>query len=146
MIRSNSGGYRLAMVLIMGIPSFLMFAMSLLHPVIGDFGFAGDFLSATCHRLPSRSLSLPWGISGLCARCTAFWFAMAAGSFCFGLFLTGIPFWAGFPALLPLITDGLLQYFTAYESTSFLRLLSGMAAGAGITLLLFGKTGTSKRV
>lgn len=146
MIRRNPGRYRLVLVLIIGIPSFLMFALSILYPVMSGNGFIGDFLSATCHRLPSRSFSFPWGISGLCTRCTAFWFAMAAGSFFFGCFRIEIPFWVGFPALLPLITDGMLQYFTAYESTNFLRSLTGMAAGAGIALLLFGKTRLSNRV
>ncbi|MBD3278764.1 MAG: DUF2085 domain-containing protein [Candidatus Aegiribacteria sp.] len=144
MIRGDVGRSRLVPVLVIGIPSFLMFVLSVLHPVIGDSGFAGDFLSATCHRLPARSLNLPWGTSGLCTRCTAFWFAMAAGSVSFGLFRTEVPFWAGFPALLPLITDGLIQHFTSYESTNFLRSLTGIAAGAGITLLLFGKTRFSK--
>jgi uncharacterized membrane protein len=50
-----------------------------------------------------------------------------------------IPFWTGFPLLLPLIIDGLLQYHSVYESSNLIRSLTGIAGGFGISVIIMGR-------
>jgi len=139
--RGNRKNGRLILVLLLGIPAGLMFLFSIGRPAMGTGGnFIDPVLSATCHRMPSRCLMLPWGITGLCARCTAFWLGLATGTLILYKPVIRIPFWSGFPALLPLVADGMLQYHSSYESTNFLRLITGLAAGFGISVILLGRT------
>lgn len=115
-----------------------MAAASLVHPLLDrdQAVWLGNVLATTCHRMPERCIQLPWGTSGLCARCTAFWAGMAL--------LTAMPRARkriGFPAsalmLVPMIADGLLQYGGLYESTLLLRTATGFLAGAGFVPMLF---------
>lgn len=132
---------RLILAILLGVPAGLMFLFSIARPVM--MGSSGDLidpvLSATCHRMPSRCINLPWGISGLCARCSAFWLGLAAGVVLMYSHLRKIPFWAGFPLLLPLIADGLLQFHSSYESSNVIRLITGLAAGSGISAIILGR-------
>ena len=71
-------------------------------------------------------------MSGLCARCTAFWTGMAL--------LAAVPvarlrigFTASVLMLVPMIADGFMQYAGLYESTALLRTATGFLAGAGFT-------------
>ena len=131
---------RLILAILLGVPAGLMFLFSIARPVMGDSGdFIDPVLSATCHRLTSSCLTLPWGISGLCARCTAFWLGLAAGVVLMYSHIRKIPFWTGFPLLLPLIADGLLQFHSSYESCNFVRLVTGLAAGSGISVIILGR-------
>ncbi|MCK5115122.1 MAG: DUF2085 domain-containing protein [Candidatus Aegiribacteria sp.] len=131
---------RLVLAILLGVPAGLMFLFSIAWPVSGSSEDAIDpILSASCHRIPSRCIELPWGISGLCARCTAFWLGLSAGILAMYRPLIRIPFWTGFPLLLPLIADGLLQYHSIYESSNLLRSVTGLAAGFGISIIILGK-------
>ena len=131
---------RMILALLLGVPAAIFFLLSVTFPVLGKTGEIFDpILSATCHRLPERCIQMPWGTSSLCARCTAFWFGLAIGiSFMYPKIIR-IPFWTGALFLIPLIIDGVVQSVTAYESTNILRSLTGLAAGAGISILIFGK-------
>jgi len=126
-----------AFLLLLATVSLLFFAASLIQPALsGDASRQlGELLGKTCHRFPHRSLHLPWGISGLCARCTAFWAAM--GLTCLGLLMGLRPpgLACGVLLIAPLVVDGGLQYTGLYESTNFLRILTGLAAGAGVAFL-----------
>ncbi len=131
---------RTILALLLGVPATVLFLLSVAFPVLGKTGDIFDpLLSATCHRLPERCIQMPWGTNGLCARCTAFWFGLAIGiSFMYPGFIR-IPFWTGVLFLIPLIIDGAVQSLTAYESTNALRILTGFSAGAGISILIFGR-------
>ncbi len=133
---------RTTLALLLGVPAAIFFLLSVAFPVLGKTGEIFDpILSATCHRLPERCIQMPWGTSGLCARCTAFWLGLAVGiSFMYPGKIR-IPFWIGVLFFIPLIIDGVIQSETAYESTNILRTLTGLAAGAGISILIFGKMG-----
>jgi len=126
-----------AFLLLLAAVSLLFFAASLVQPALsgGASRQLGELLGKTCHRYPHRSLHLPWGTSGLCARCTAFW--AAAGLACLGLMAGMRPpgLAAGLLLILPLALDGGLQYAGLYESTNFLRILTGLAAGSGVAFL-----------
>ncbi len=130
---------RLILALLLGVPSLLLFCLSLIQPVTGNV-LAGDVLSAICHRMPSRCLRLPWGITGLCSRCTAFWFGLGAGSALMYRIGSRIAFWKGLPAILPMIADGIIQLHTGYSSTNLLRIVSGLAGGVGSAIVFLGST------
>lgn len=117
-----------------------MFVASLSWPVLPRAGSRplGSFLSLTCHRLAWRSLHLPWGVSGLCARCTFYWLGLAV----FILLPRVVPgrtlrvLLAGFIMLLPMVIDGALQYAGLYESTNAMRIATGLLGGAGTAVAL----------
>lgn len=115
----------------------LMVAASLARPVLpADAGPLDELLSRTCHRLPSRCIELPWGTSGLCARCTAFWAGVGLSSF--ALLFTGARpgILAGAVLLAPMAVDGGLQYIGVYESLTVSRIATGLLAGAGTAVLM----------
>ena len=134
-----SKGARILMLLLAAV-SMAFFTASLIHPLLhGESGrILGELLGKTCHRFPHRSLHLPWGISGLCARCTAFWGAagLASLAMALGFRPPGLP--AGLLMLVPLIADGGLQYLGLYESTNLMRVATGLLAGAGVASLYCG--------
>jgi uncharacterized membrane protein len=124
-------------MLLLTLLSLALFAASLIHPLLhGEASrTVGGLLGRTCHRFPHRSLRLPWGTSGLCARCSAFWLACGLGGLAVLLGLPPPGLTAGLLMLFPLAVDGGLQYLGLYESTNFLRVATGLAAGAGVALL-----------
>ena len=129
---------RLAFALILGVPATVLFLASLLRPPAGETsGFIDPVLSALCHRIPSRCLSTPWGVTGLCGRCTFFWFGLAAGSFVLYHRQVVIPLPAGVILVLTMIADGLMQNIGLYDS-AILRLATGLAAGTGIAAIFLG--------
>ncbi|MBN2588188.1 MAG: DUF2085 domain-containing protein [Candidatus Fermentibacteraceae bacterium] len=150
-MRSEERG-RLVLVFVLLLPSLLLFLMSMVRPVLGEAGnFSDPVLTSLCHRMQSRCIHLPWGPSGLCARCTAFWFGLFLGTVAMYRPRFRLPFWSGLPALLPLIADGLVQLCTTYQSSNPVRMLTGLAAGLGIAVVFLGeykvpglKTGHSK--
>lgn len=131
---------RLVLAILLGVPAGLMFLFSIARPVMGSSeNFIDPVLSASCHRMSSRCIALPWGVSGLCARCTAFWLGLSTGILVMYRPVIRIPFWTGFPLLLPLIIDGLLQYHSSYVSSNLVRLFTGLAAGFGIAVIIMGR-------
>ncbi len=97
-----------------------------------DSALIRPLLKLTCHRLPERSFQ--WA-PGLCARCTFFWAGMAVsaplmyfrklpGSLVAGLFM-----------IAPLVIDGTLQFAGFYQSSNPVRLITGLLAGTGISVL-----------
>ncbi len=145
-MKSSFSNGRLVLALVLGVPACLMFLLSIAHPVMGTAGDLFDpVLSASCHRITSRCAALPWGVSGLCTRCTAFWFGLTAGILIMFRPMIQIPFWAGLPLLLPLIVDGLLQLHLTYESSNLIRSVTGLAAGFGISVIILGRMTGNKR-
>lgn len=112
-----------------------MALLSLTLPLLpaGAAGPVGCFLSETCHRMPDRCIDLPWGLSGLCARCTAFWLGLGIAAAA-GLSLR---MRTGILLLIPLVVDGTLQFAGMYESVNAVRVATGLAAGAGFATLAF---------
>lgn len=127
------------MALLLGLPSLFLFILSILRPLMDGGGeFADPVLSALCHRLPSRSIQLPWGHSGLCARCTAFWFGLGTGTLVMYRPLLHLPFWIGLLLLAPFLADGLVQLHTVYLSSNPVRIITGLAAGLGAAVVFLG--------
>jgi len=96
----------------------------------------GDIL---CHQKEERSLFLNQNQMPFCSRCTAIWIGMAIG-ICIALFIKfelNMRFIAlFFLFIVPLFIDGCGQLIGLWESTNFLRLITGLLAGiiSGISL------------
>ena len=102
------------------------------------FVFLDEIGAAVCHRLPERSFFWGGRQMPLCARCTGLY----TGAFFASCFF----FWKGRQkgekpfsmaamlltacALLPIAADGFCSYIGLWESSQFLRVLTGAAAGA----------------
>jgi len=93
-----------------------------------------------CHRMPERSFFYKGKQFPVCARCTGFYF----GYFTLPIFTFGIwdPtfLWIGL-LMVPALVDGLTQAYMNRESNNWLRLFTGIPAGAGCMALaaLFGQ-------
>lgn len=100
-----------------------------------------------CHGIPERSLHLAGVPMPICARCAAIYAGLAVGI----LIFRALPVLteAGarrmlFVAVLPLAIDGLTQLTGLRESTNFIRLETGLLAGAAFTF--WALTAVEKRV
>lgn len=115
-----------------------MAAASLLYPLLDREPAVrlGSILSTTCHRIPERCIPLPWGASGLCARCTAFWAGIAVTAALPRAPLRRIPFLVQAAMILPMVADGSMQLAGLYESTLLLRTATGLLAGAGASFVV----------
>lgn len=133
---------RLILALIIGLPSLFFLTASIVEPILPDSvsDTVDPVLSATCHRLASRSLELPWGLSGLCSRCTAFWAGMVAGAVLVLFELLRIPLWLAVLLIVPLAVDGALQYMGLYTSLNIIRILTGAAGGIGLAAVFSTST------
>ncbi len=109
--------------------------MEVINSFIRQLGFA------ICHQLPERSISFGGRVMPVCARDTG----LLAGFFLVLLILT-LPGkrGAGWPRRWILVAcglglawmacDGLASYAGWYQTTNVLRLLSGLAGGAGLAV------------
>ncbi|RME32601.1 MAG: DUF2085 domain-containing protein [Deltaproteobacteria bacterium] len=97
-----------------------------------------QLLNPFCHQYPTRSLWVWDRPFALCSRC----FAGYLGVFFACLFLwrdwsyTKRLLW-GVLLLAPGVIDPIVQFLTPYESTNTLRVLTGLAGGVGVFLLLY---------
>ena len=88
-----------------------------------------------CHRKPERSFFWKGKQFPVCARCTG----IHIGYLSFPVFLFSIAtlnlMWTVL-LMLPTVIDGLTQAYYERESTNFLRLMTGIAAGIGAMSLV----------
>ena len=86
-----------------------------------------------CHQLPERSFFFKEYQFPLCARCTG----IAVGHIIAFILSPFIKIKYSVSILtIPLIIDGLIQYFTTYESTNVKRVISGFLYGFAFTSLM----------
>ena len=88
-----------------------------------------------CHCRPDRSFFWRGRQFPVCARCTGVLLGMAVGLCTCLLWLP--PWWLAVVLTIPLTADGLVQLWTAYESTNFRRLVTGLLFGWGLTGFLW---------
>jgi uncharacterized membrane protein len=126
------------------LPSLLfgcLAAISILAPIFEEYGFYSisnqfyNILSNICHQYPSRSLWFLNRPMGLCSRCFAIY-----ASFSISLIFLPKPEKKrsiGLACLLflPLISDGLLQYYGIRESTNLVRAISGILFGVAASIV-----------
>ena len=86
-----------------------------------------------CHCRADRSFFYRGRQFPVCARCTGLLFGFLLGVAM--LFLYTPPVWVLVILALPMIADGLIQRFTAYESGNIRRLATGLLFGCAIVCL-----------
>jgi len=115
--------------------------MSVLAPVGEECSFFSisnffyGFLSNICHQYPTRSLWIFNRPMGLCSRCLSVYTSLSICIVCVPpvrkqkrLILSAF-------FLLPLLTDGLLQYVSLSASDNFRRVLTGVLFGAAASVI-----------
>jgi len=100
-----------------------------------------SILEYLCHQQRDRCFYFNGKVMPLCSRCFGFYLSFASvlllsvlGEILYGFLGDVRPIVMALffgITLLPMVTDGLLQYKTAYESTNARRFLTGMISGAG---------------
>ncbi|MCA1058463.1 DUF2085 domain-containing protein [Rossellomorea aquimaris] len=101
-----------------------------------------------CHRMPERSLNVKGKQFPLCFRCMGILFGMILGVSFTLLFFQALTFVHLLMAVLfiiPLLVDGFTQKWGWRRSTNFLRLLTGLLCGMGLSLaiVILSKWGVS---
>ena len=104
------------------------------------YEFFNGILGKICHQYPSRCLYVFGSNMGLCARCFSIYLSILISSV-FYLFLD-INL-KGYSRLImasilitPLIVDGITQHLHLQTSTNFVRVITGLMAGLGISNIL----------
>lgn len=86
-----------------------------------------------CHCKPERSLFFRGRQFPICARCTGELVGILAGLAC--CFFFRPPVWVCILLMIPMVTDGLIQRLTAYESNNIKRVATGCLFGFGLWML-----------
>ena len=84
-----------------------------------------------CHCRPDRSFFLRGKQFPICARCTGELVGMVLGVIL--CFFRHPPVWLTLVLMVPMVTDGLIQLKTAYESTNPRRFVTGLLFGCALT-------------
>ena len=97
-------------------------------------------LGKICHQFPTRSLYIFGSNMGLCARCFAIYSILILSSIFLIYFDTKL-LWSyrcvvAIALIIPLLVDGLTQYYNIRESNNYIRVITGVLAGLGISLVL----------
>lgn len=105
-----------------------------------EYSFLNTLNSLICHQHPPRCFFILGHNLGLCARCFSFYFSMLIFSVVF-LFIDinverKLKLIIFYCAIMPLIVDGITQYFQFRVSTNFLRTITGAMAGVGTSVVL----------
>jgi uncharacterized membrane protein len=95
------------------------------------------FLSPICHQYPTRSLWILDRPFALCARCFSGYFGLTLGALLIAseskyIIRGGI----GLLMILPGVFDGLMQLQSSYESSNFIRFITGILGGIGIFMII----------
>ncbi|HIJ00395.1 MAG: hypothetical protein PWQ88_654 [Candidatus Methanomethylophilaceae archaeon] len=103
-----------------------------LDPIRGTAYQLGD---ALCHQKESRSILINGNQMPICARDAGIVFGLFLGFLISGLLKRRVPWVVVLIMLVPILLDGGTQLVTNYESTNFIRLITGLLSG---TALAFG--------
>ena len=109
--------------------------------MVTEYQFTNSILGKICHRYPSRCFYVFGSNMGLCARCFSVYSAMFILCILYVFFDMSVSLkYRSIIALslvVPLLLDGITQYFSLRESNNLLRLLTGFLAGIGISIIFF---------
>ncbi len=95
---------------------------------------SGDFM---CHQHANRSFFINGNQMAYCARCTGIFLGLAFGALIGSLFRVRLGFSLYILTIVPLALDGFAQLITPYESSNFMRLLTGTLVGAFTSLVFY---------
>lgn len=126
--------------------SFFILACALASPyfernlMIVPYKLVTSFVGKICHQYPSRSFYLFDSNVGLCTRCFGLYLSLFLALIAFVFIELTLPtkviLLVACCMCLPMLVDGSTQYWGLRESNNLLRLLTGFAAGIGISTLV----------
>lgn len=119
--------------------SFNLATVSLTHARDGSgLRAIESILIGVCHRMPSRSFWVYDIPLGLCARCTGIYLAAFISflTLSFKPDLFRVNSLIALAMLAPLLVDSILEHYSLYAGTNFLRFATGLLFGIGIVILL----------
>lgn len=92
-----------------------------------------------CHRIPQRTFQIKGHYFPVCSRCTGFY--IGAFSYFIIAYFVYIQYtvpliFLGVLMMIPTFLDGFTQLFGSRESNNTLRLLTGLAGGVGLAILV----------
>jgi uncharacterized membrane protein len=125
-------------------PSFIfgyLAVISLLAPIFEEYYFYSisnhfyNVLSGICHQFPSKSLWIVNRPMGLCSRCFALYALFSASMLFIPLFKKDKNIFIISFLLLPLILDGLFQYYGIRGSDNLTRIFSGILFGVSASVI-----------
>lgn len=108
-------------------------ALEGMNPVARVIYTIGD---VNCHQLSERSLFINGNQMPFCSRDLGIFIGLVIGVILALLLDLRISILVFILTLIPMGVDGLLQVLTDYQSANGLRLVTGIIAGAGVSLLL----------
>ncbi|MCZ3366623.1 MULTISPECIES: DUF2085 domain-containing protein [Methanobacterium] len=91
-----------------------------------------------CHRLPERTFKIGKWYFPVCSRCTGIYISMF--SYYFFVYFVYVQYnpiiiTIAFLMIIPVLLDGLTQFFGFRESNNALRFTTGLIAGLGLGIL-----------
>ena len=115
--------------------------ISLLAPIFEEYFFYSisnhfySVLSSICHQFPSKSLWIVNRPMGLCSRCFALYASFSTSMLFIPLFRKDKNILIISFLLLPLILDGLFQYYGIRGSDNLTRIFSGLLFGVSASVI-----------
>ena len=125
-------------------PSFIfgyLAVISLLAPIFEEYYFYSisnhfyNVLSGICHQFPSKSLWIVNRPMGLCSRCFALYALFSTSMLFIPLFKKDKNILLISFLLLPLIFDGLFQYYGIRGSDNLTRIFTGILFGVSASVI-----------
>jgi uncharacterized membrane protein len=125
-------------------PSFIFWylaVISLLAPIFEEYFFYTisnhfyNVLSGICHQFPSKSLWIVNRPMGLCSRCFTLYASFSISILFVPLFKKDKDIFIISFLLLPLILDGLFQYYGIRGSNNLTRIFSGILFGVAASVI-----------
>ncbi|WP_180953829.1 DUF2085 domain-containing protein [Bacillus sp. M6-12] len=89
------------------------------------------FLYVPCHRKPERCYHIKGKPMPICSRCLSILLGYLFIPF---LFFVDIPFWVGILLQFPMVLDGYTQLKGWRMSNNFLRTMTGLISGFGLSV------------
>jgi len=142
-----SNKYLMRLVIISPLFVILLFliTISVLSPyfetrlMVKEFEFVSFFLKKICHQYPSRSFYIFGSNMGLCARCFTTYLTLTFYCILFSFFDLELRFKSkliiSISLIIPLFIDGITQYYGLRYSNNFLRFITGVLAGSGLSII-----------
>lgn len=142
----KTSSYYLRFVIISPLLFFLFFLLTcaVLTPyfeiklMANEYQLTHSALARICHQFPSRCLYVFDANMGLCSRCFSVYSTLFLSSICF-IFIETKTSWKRRSAIaialtIPLIVDGITQLYNLRVSNNYIRLVTGIMAGLGISI------------
>jgi len=142
-----SDSYLMRLFIISPLFALLLFlvTISVLSPyfetrfMVKEFEFVSSFLKKICHQYPSRCFYIFGSNMGLCARCFTIYLTLTFYCILYSFFDLKLrpksKLIISISLIIPLFIDGITQYYGFRQSNNFLRFITGVLAGSGLSII-----------